>query len=398
MAISTLPTQSSSLSQTAGSQESSGLKLEALEKSFGAVQALKGVDLEIRKGEFFTLLGPSGCGKTTLLRIIAGFELPDSGRVLLHGKDLTPLAANQRPVNTVFQSYALFPHLSVFENVAFGLRSKGIPSSEIKTRVSEALGMMRLESFASRHPHQLSGGQRQRVALARALVNQPDVLLLDEPMSALDAKLRAEVQVELRQLQRRLGTTFILVTHDQDEAMSVSDRIAVIHSGKVGQLGSPEEVYNAPKTRFVAEFLGAANLIPASGNGASNSLVVSTQLGTLTLERPALWKSGILAIRTENILLSHTQPSINGVRCRINDIIYRGSHLEVFLEPGTSEQSPEYAAFNSNTAHLGLRVRHAPDPTLRVGQELWAQLPPAYLVALEPDATDPVVNPFEAQP
>lgn len=384
MAISTLPTHR--LAHNLDMTSTDGLKLEALEKSFGAVQALKGVDLEIRKGEFFTLLGPSGCGKTTLLRIIAGFELPDSGRVLLHGKDLTPLAANQRPVNTVFQSYALFPHLSVFENVAFGLRSKGTHSSEIKSRVGEALGMMRLESFADRHPHQLSGGQRQRVALARALVNRPDVLLLDEPMSALDAKLRAEVQVELRQLQRRLGTTFILVTHDQDEAMSVSDRIAVIHSGKVGQLGSPEEVYNTPKTRFVAEFLGAANLIPASGNG----LEVSTPLGTLTLERPAAWQSGILAIRTENILLSPAQPNINGVRCRISDIIYRGSHLEVFLEPTVSEQSPEYAAFNSSTAHSGIRVRSAPDPTLLVGQELWAQLPPAWLVPLEPDSLEPV--------
>ena len=238
-----------------------GLALKGIDKSFGEVQALKDVSLDVCEGEFFTLLGPSGCGKTTLLRIIAGLELSDRGEVILGGEDITTLPATKRQVNTVFQSYALFPHLTIFENVAFGLRSRKYPKHEVENRVSKRLEMLGLQEMSDRHPHQLSGGQQQRVALARALVNEPKVLLLDEPMSALDAKLRAQVQVELRRLQRKLGQTFILVTHDQSEAMVVSDRIAVMNQGKIIQFGSPKEVYEQPKTRFVAEFLGAANLL-----------------------------------------------------------------------------------------------------------------------------------------
>ncbi|WP_448569929.1 ABC transporter ATP-binding protein, partial [Thermus sp.] len=266
-----------------------GLLLEALRKRFGEHEVLKGVSLEVRPGEFFTLLGPSGCGKTTLLRIVGGFEVPDGGRVVLKGQDLTPLPAYRRPVNTVFQNYALFPHLTVYENVAFGLRSRRFPEAEVRARVEYALGLLRLESFVHRYPHQLSGGQKQRVALARALVNEPEVLLLDEPMSALDAKLRAEVQVELRNLQRRLGATFILVTHDQEEAMAVSDRIGVMEAGTLLQVGTPEEVYERPRTRFVAEFLGVANLIPARRVGEG----VETPFGFFPLKVP--WAEGLLA-------------------------------------------------------------------------------------------------------
>ncbi|RLF56690.1 MAG: Fe3+/spermidine/putrescine ABC transporter ATP-binding protein, partial [Thermoplasmata archaeon] len=210
-------------------KENTGLLIRGINKNFGPVEAVKEVSLDVQEGEFFTLLGPSGCGKTTLLRIIAGLELANSGNVILGGEDITSFPATKRQVNTVFQSYALFPHLTIFENVAFGLRSRKFPRNEVENRVSKRLEMLGLQDMAQRHPHQLSGGQQQRVALARALVNEPKVLLLDEPMSALDAKLRAQVQVELRRLQRKLGQTFILVTHDQSEAMVVSDQIAVMN-------------------------------------------------------------------------------------------------------------------------------------------------------------------------
>ncbi len=238
-----------------------GLIVKGINKRFGNVEALKDVDLEVYSGEFLTLLGPSGCGKTTLLRIIAGLELPDTGHVYLGGQDVTSLPATKRQVNTVFQSYALFPHLSVYENIAFGLRSRKFPNSEVEKRVDKRMEMLGLQEMKNRRPDQLSGGQKQRVALARALVNEPEILLLDEPMSALDAKLRAQVQEDLRRIQRRLGKTFLLVTHDQSEALVCSDRLAVMHEGRVVQYGTPQEVYDFPKNRFVAEFLGAANLI-----------------------------------------------------------------------------------------------------------------------------------------
>ena len=241
-----------------------GLTVENLHKSFGDERVLNDVSLEVAPGEFFTLLGPSGCGKTTLLRMIAGLELPDAGRIYLGGEEITHLPASQRQVNTVFQSYALFPHLSVYENIAFGLRARKFPQTEIQRRVDGRLEMLDLGRLAQRRPHQLSGGQKQRVALARALVNEPAVLLLDEPMSALDAHLRAQVQQDLRRLQRELGQTFILVTHDQDEALVCSDRLAVMREGRIVQIGDPEYVYDYPRDRFVAEFLGAANLIPCT--------------------------------------------------------------------------------------------------------------------------------------
>ncbi|MDX2007922.1 MAG: ABC transporter ATP-binding protein [Meiothermus sp.] len=345
------------------------LSIENVVKKFGETVALGGVSLEIKAGEFFTLLGPSGCGKTTLLRIIAGLEVPTEGRIMLLGNDLALLPANKRPVNTVFQSYALFPHLSVYENIAFGLKSRRMAGAEVERRVKYGLEILQLERFAQRMPNQLSGGQRQRVALARALVNEPQVLLLDEPMSALDAKLRSEVQVQLRRLQQQLGLTFILVTHDQDEAMAVSDRIALMRVGHVEQAGTPGEVYEQPRTRFAAEFLGAANIL--KGKKAQGGL--QTLLGALKTEKTPSWDEGFVAIRPERVLLDLSQPAVNGVRVKVREVVYRGSYQEAWLDPveGTHGENDD------------LRIRTAPHPTLRAGDELWAQLPVEALVVLD---------------
>src|SRR5438105_286752 len=239
------------------------VRLEGVRKTFGEIVAVAGVDLEVREGEFFSLLGPSGCGKTTCLRMIAGFEEPTAGRILLHGKDVSGSPAYERDVNTVFQDYALFPHMSVRENVEYGLMVKRVGGQERRQRVTEALRMMRLDRFDRRKPGELSGGQRQRVALARAIVNQPRVLLLDEPLGALDLKLRQAMQIELKSIQERLSMTFIYVTHDQEEALTMSDRLAVMNQGRVEQVGTPAEVYERPATGFVAGFVGASNVLAA---------------------------------------------------------------------------------------------------------------------------------------
>lgn len=336
------------------------VRLQGICKSFGRTEVLRGISLTVGSGEFVTILGPSGCGKTTLLRIIAGLELADAGQVLLSGRDISGLPANRRPVNTVFQSYALFPHLNVHDNIAFGLRARKFPEEETERRVAEAVAMLHLEAFPRRHPHQLSGGERQRVALARALVNQPDVLLLDEPMSSLDAKLRAEVQLELRLLQRRLRKTFILVTHDQNEAMTVSDRIFVMAGGSIVQSGSPSEVYDHPASRFVAEFLGTTNLIPAS---CENGFCV-TGLGPLLPRLRPEWQQGVLAIRPERIQVRSNRPVANGVRAVVSELIYRGDHLDVFVQPG------------------GLRLRCLAGLRLSLGQRVWLELPAEHLEPL----------------
>jgi spermidine/putrescine transport system ATP-binding protein len=330
-------------------------------KRFGPVTALDGVSLTVAAGEFVTILGPSGCGKTTLLRIIAGLEIADDGMVLLGGRDLSRLPANRRPVNTVFQNYALFPHLTVYENVAFGLRARRFAEADIDRRVREALEMLHLEEMPARRTWQLSGGQKQRVALARALVNQPDVLLLDEPMSALDAKLRAEVQLELRRLQRRIGKTFILVTHDQNEAMTVSDRIFVMCEGRIVQSGPPVEVYDRPVNRFVAEFLGTTNLIRAWRNNGT----VHTEMGDLKPRRHPAWDNGVLAIRPERIVVHRDRPGANGVRAVVSEVFYRGDRLDIYVQP------------------LNLHLRSVPGAaTLRPGQEIWLELPTRHLEAL----------------
>lgn len=339
-----------------------GLLVLQAQKKFGNASALKGVDLEVRRGEFFTLLGPSGCGKTTLLRIIAGLELPDSGHVFLGGRDITRLPASKRQVNTVFQSYALFPHLDIFENVAFGLKARQVNPPEIKRRVAEKLEMLSLDGLEKRYPHQLSGGQKQRVALARALVNEPDILLLDEPMSALDAHLRAQVQEDLRRLQRAVGQTFILVTHDQDEAMVVSDRLAVMRDGQIEQVGDPREVYSKPRNKFVAEFLGAANIIRARRDGGR----VVTDFGAFDLDRAPQWDEGSLAIRPEHIQLSDA-PRLdhNWVHAKVREAIYRGQSLDLWLEPGP------------------VRVRTHAKGRLAPGDEVSLFFPPEDLVALD---------------
>ncbi len=241
------------------------LRLQGVRKSYGQVVAVAGVDLMVDEGEFFTLLGPSGSGKTTLLRLIAGFERPDAGRIELGGRDVTSVPPYLRETNTVFQDYALFPHMSVADNIAYGLRVKGVPKGAREKRVERALEMVRLRGLGRRRPNQLSGGQRQRVALARAVINQPEVLLLDEPLGALDLKLRQEMQIELKQIQKEVGITFVYVTHDQEEALTMSDRLAVMANGQIEQIGTPVEVYEQPATEFVAGFIGISNVLLRDG-------------------------------------------------------------------------------------------------------------------------------------
>lgn len=349
------------MSQNDQTTHEQGLSVKNICKQFGDVKALDDVTLDVAPGEFFTLLGPSGCGKTTLLRIIAGLELADSGRIFSDGADITRLPAIKRQVNTVFQSYALFPHLTIYENVAFGLRSRKFPEAEIKKRVGRRLEMLDLSAMAGRHPHQLSGGQKQRVALARALVNEPDVLLLDEPMSALDARLRAQVQEDLRRLQRKLKRTFILVTHDQAEALVCSDRIAVMRRGRVVQCGTPEHVYDYPCDSFVAKFLGAANLIPATRVDGG----VQTAFGFLALETAPPWQEGTIAIRPEWIGIGDSKPETNGIRARVSEIVYRGTNFDLWLEPGP------------------IRVRTSSYRRIDPGREVWLELAPKELVILE---------------
>ena len=250
--------------------------LYAVTKHFGGILAVDDVTIEVTRGEFFSLLGPSGCGKTTSLRMIAGFEEPDSGRVVLTGRDIVGVAPFKRNVNTVFQSYALFPHLTVSDNVAFGLRRKKIGKTEVQARVRRYLDLVQLHGYDDRRPSQLSGGQQQRVALARALVNEPAVLLLDEPLGALDLKLRKQMQLELMRIQREVGITFIYVTHDQEEALVMSDRVAVMSQGRVEQIGYPEDIYERPATRFVAGFIGTSNIVEAAVTGRSGDLLQLT--------------------------------------------------------------------------------------------------------------------------
>lgn len=340
------------------------LRIKGIGKAFGATPVLNDIHLHVATGEFVAILGPSGCGKTTLLRIVAGLEIPDAGQVFLGDREVGRLPANRRPINTVFQSYALFPHLSVFENIAFGLRSRRTGESEVRRRVADAMDMLRVSELAKRSPAQLSGGQKQRVALARALVNEPEVLLLDEPMSALDARLRADVQVELRRLQRRLNKTFILVTHDQDEAMTVADRLVIMNRGRIEQSGRPREVYEKPVSRFVAEFIGAANLIPAERNGHADPSLLSTPYGNLRVAKEPDWNRGTLAIRPERIGVRDREPERNGVRVTVRDWVYRGDHLDIWVDPGP------------------LRLRASPLLSVEQRQELWIELPAEHLTIL----------------
>jgi spermidine/putrescine transport system ATP-binding protein len=322
----------------------------------GTVTAVERVDLTIGEGEFFSLLGPSGCGKTTTLRMIGGFEEPTEGQILLYGKDVVGVAPNHRDVNMVFQSYALFPHMSVFENVAFGLRRKGVAAADTKKRVDEMLELVQLEGKSDRRPRELSGGQQQRVALARALVNRPRALLLDEPLAALDLKLRQAMQIELKRIQREVGITFIFVTHDQNEALTMSDRLVVMNAGRIEQLGSPREVYERPRTRFVAGFIGTSNLL--TGNvkqldgttatletSADESIVVYGARDAGAIEGKPLE----VTVRPEKITVSVERPASDrcAIRGRVGEVVYLGTSTQYAVK--TAEGS-ELLVFLQNAA------------------------------------------------
>lgn len=284
------------------------LELKNLKKSFAPGEAvLQGINLTIRQGEFVTLLGASGCGKTTTLRIIAGLEQPDSGSVWLEGQDVTALEPNQRDVNTVFQNYALFPHMNVADNIGYGLKIRKVPRAEIKKKVKEMLELVQLEGYEKRKPSELSGGQKQRVAIARALANNPRVLLLDEPLGALDLQLRRTMQLELKRLQKKLGITFIYITHDQEEAINMSDRIVVMNQGQFEQIGTPDEIYNHPKTSYVAAFVGNANILKgtvAEKNGNHIKVKLGDEVASIdTEEKVNIGETVTVALRGENILL-----------------------------------------------------------------------------------------------
>ena len=310
--------------QTAG--DTPLVRFEGIGKRFGPVVAVEALTLDIGQGEFFALLGPSGCGKTTLLRMLAGFETPNEGRILLDGEDIVAAPPHRRPVNMMFQSYALFPHLSVAGNIAFGLRQEKAGKAEIAERVAEMLALVRMPDFGRRRVDQLSGGQRQRVALARALIKRPRVLLLDEPMAALDKKLRAETQFELMELQRKLGTTFVIVTHDQDEAMIVADRIAVMDRGRLAQVAAPSEIYERPNSRWVADFIGEVTLI----EGMLADDAIETGLGRLRAAIPGSGKKRDtvwLALRPEKLRIAAQRPAggeLNAVAGTVYEIGYRG--------------------------------------------------------------------------
>ena len=317
------------------------ISLSNVIKDFGAVRAVNNANFDIRSGEFFSLLGPSGCGKTTLLRMLAGFELPTVGSISIDGKDVTLVPPNHRPVNMVFQNYAIFPHLNVEDNIGFGMRKSGLPKQEIAQKIEEMLELIKLPGYGKRGSHELSGGQRQRVALARALIKQPKVLLLDEPLGALDKKLREQMQIELRQLQQTVGITFVFVTHDQEEALTLSDRIAVMSHGDVLEISTPAELYEAPKSRFVADFIGTMNFFECEVEECSDGMMTATSsiLGSVRTEYEDSHKEQgetfMLAIRPEKFELVFAEPeaSFNKVLGKMGPSAYLGdrSHFYIYL-------------------------------------------------------------------
>ncbi len=314
------------------------IRLTGISKSFDGKEIIGNLNLDVNHGEFLTILGPSGCGKTTVLRMIAGFETADKGQITIDNQDVTNVPAEQRHVNTVFQSYALFPHMTVFENVAFGLRMQKVPSADIEPRVMEALKMVRLESMAQRKPHQLSGGQQQRIAIARAVVNQPKVLLLDESLSALDYKLRKQMQIELKQLQRQLGITFIFVTHDQEEALSMSDRIIVMRSGVIEQDGSPREIYEDPKNLFVARFIGEINVFEAVAKERVDEKRIRAEIegvdSVVYFDEPITQGQKLqVLLRPEDLRIEEiTESEEKGIVGHVTERTYKGMTLDSVIE------------------------------------------------------------------
>ncbi|MBI5504230.1 MAG: ABC transporter ATP-binding protein [Deltaproteobacteria bacterium] len=367
-----------------GDPEVPVISLENVHKRFGSFVAVERANFEIRRGEFFSMLGPSGCGKTTMLRMIAGFEEVSAGRIRLDGVDVSTVPPYRRNVNTVFQQYALFPHLNVFDNVAFGPRSKGIAEAEVKRRIGEMLEVVRLQDYATRRPDQLSGGQRQRVALARALVNFPSALLLDEPLSALDLKLRQAMQLELKRIQREIGIAFVFVTHDQEEALTMSDRTAVMSEGRVEQVGTPEEIYHSPATVFVAGFIGTANLIPVRVVRSASARAEVELAGGQQAQVPATagtFSSGdraVVMVRPERVKLSAQRPENGGRWCTVpvtvTEIIFQGPVLRCLLRDSAGDEL---------TAHIDGAER---PPGLAHGAAMWAVWDTAAVRLLPPRA------------
>jgi putrescine transport system ATP-binding protein len=353
------------------------LRVEGLSKRFGGFAAVDHLSLDVYEGEFFALLGPSGCGKTTLLRMIAGFERPAAGRILLDGVDLAPVPPYRRPVNMMFQSYALFPHLNVESNVAFGLRQEGLSKLEIARRVADMLALVKLDTFGRRKPHELSGGQRQRVALARSLAKRPRLLLLDEPMAALDKKLRGETRFELMELQRQLGLTFVIVTHDQSEAMTVADRIGVMDRGRLTQVAPPAEIYEQPNSRWVADFVGEVNLFEGR-LGDDGQSVEGTAAGRLRVAARADAEPGQIvwvAVRPEKVgIAREAAPSglANSVAATVVDIGYLGdtSLYRLRIRDGS-----QVKAVIANVGRLA-------EPAAAIDQQVWLSWPPEAAIVL----------------
>ncbi|MBO5198467.1 MAG: ABC transporter ATP-binding protein [Lachnospiraceae bacterium] len=355
------------------------LELNHISKSFGSTHVLTDISLSVRKGELITLLGPSGCGKTTTLRIIAGLELPDAGQVFLNGSDVTESEPNKRNVNTVFQNYALFPHMNVADNIGYSLKLRKLPRAKIQEAVKEALALVQLSGYEKRYPSELSGGQRQRVAIARAVVNEPDVLLLDEPLGALDLQLRRQMQLELKRLQKKLGLTFIYITHDQEEALTMSDRIAVMKDGRLEQIGTPAEVYDTPRTAYVARFVGSANVLSGTAlrmEGAN--VIIACEGGTVMADaRGCSYPEGTpltFAVRSEYITLA-ASPVAYGIPSVITEKSFAGGMLRIAAAPTSDTASaPEIIA-----------SRHGIDSELTPGDSVFICFDASNAVLVESD-------------
>lgn len=355
------------------------VELKDIHKSIHDHKILHGIHLEVHEGEFLTLLGPSGCGKTTLLRLISGFEEPDSGQIFIDGKDVSGLAPHKRHVHTVFQSYALFPHMTVFENIAFGLRCHNVPPAEIKTRVADVLKMVKLEKYADRKPSQLSGGQQQRVAIARAAVNRPRVLLLDEPLSSLDYRLRKTMQIELKQLQRKLGITFIFVTHDQEEALSMSDRVVVMQEGYIEQIGTPRQVYEEPATLKVATFIGEVNIFEGEIQEVNGKQVVVNVLNQLRAAKSGR-QHGIgekvhVIVRPEDVRvwnLNEVDDTKEMFPGTVSEVIYKGTTVDLIVRLKNDKLIAATEFFDEDDSRLEYTM----------GAEVWVSWAPGWEVIL----------------